>query len=85
MAPRVPIALREIQYSLSPYQQDIVKQAIRNAPHAVSTFFKEVRRAAWPPAAAPVLPPQCNAPATCPAAGHPHRRPAAARRADRSR
>lgn len=43
MAPRIPVPLREIQYSLSPYQQDLVKTAVGNAPHTAAKFIKDVR------------------------------------------
>ncbi|KAJ9519955.1 ubiquinol:cytochrome c oxidoreductase 9 kDa subunit [Haematococcus lacustris] len=41
MAPRQAIALREIVYQLSPYQQTIVSQAFKNAPKTFLHFVKE--------------------------------------------
>lgn len=44
MAPRQPIPVREILYQLSPYQQDVIKQTIYNAPKTFLKFWKEVRK-----------------------------------------
>eukprot|EP00798_Chlamydomonas_sp_ICE-L_P011385 gene11385-12085_t len=41
MAPRSGIALREIVYQLSPYQQSVIGQAFRNAPNTFIHFVKE--------------------------------------------
>lgn len=43
MAPRAPVPLREIVYTLSPYEQNIFKNMFYNWPHTVSEFVKEVR------------------------------------------
>eukprot|EP00195_Chlamydomonas_chlamydogama_P016426 CAMPEP_0202902094 /NCGR_PEP_ID=MMETSP1392-20130828/16333_1 /ASSEMBLY_ACC=CAM_ASM_000868 /TAXON_ID=225041 /ORGANISM="Chlamydomonas chlamydogama, Strain SAG 11-48b" /LENGTH=73 /DNA_ID=CAMNT_0049588797 /DNA_START=45 /DNA_END=266 /DNA_ORIENTATION=- len=41
MAPRTGIAVREIVYQLSPYQQSIIGQAFKNAPSTFIHFVKE--------------------------------------------
>jgi hypothetical protein len=43
MAPKQNIPLREILYQLSPYQQDVLGQAFRNAPKTFLRFVQEVR------------------------------------------
>jgi len=42
MAPRVPVALREIVYTLSPYQQEVLKQGIEKLPSKAIKFVKRV-------------------------------------------
>ncbi len=42
MAPRVPIPLRSIEYVLSPYQHEILKQGIEKLPSKVVKFVKRV-------------------------------------------
>lgn len=42
MAPRMPIPLREIVYTLSPYQQEVMKQGIEKLPGKAMKFIKRV-------------------------------------------
>jgi hypothetical protein len=43
MAPRLPVPLREIVYSLSPYQQSVITQTFKHAPSSISHLIAEVR------------------------------------------
>lgn len=43
MAPRVPVPLREIVYTLSPYNQEIVAKGIQKFPVKIAKFFQRVR------------------------------------------
>lgn len=43
MAPRVRAPLREIQYMLSPYQQNVMLEVFKNAPKTLSKWIAEVR------------------------------------------
>ncbi|GBF91794.1 hypothetical protein Rsub_04899 [Raphidocelis subcapitata] len=40
MAPRLPVPLREIVYTLSPYQQEVMKQGIEKLPGKAVKFVK---------------------------------------------
>jgi hypothetical protein len=42
MAPRATVPLREIIYTLSPYNQEIVMQGVANYPGKIAKFFKNV-------------------------------------------
>lgn len=42
MAPRIPIPLREIVYTLSPYQHEVLKQGIEKLPAKAFKFVKRV-------------------------------------------
>lgn len=42
MAPRTPVPLREIVYTLSPYNQEIVMQGVAKLPGKIAKFFKNV-------------------------------------------
>jgi hypothetical protein len=44
MAPRLPIPLREVVYTLSPYQQQVMMQGIEKLPGKALKFVKRVRR-----------------------------------------
>jgi hypothetical protein len=43
MAPRPSVPLREIVYTLSPYNQEIVMQGVAKLPGKIAKFFKNVR------------------------------------------
>jgi hypothetical protein len=43
MAPRPSVPLREIVYTLSPYNQEVVMQGVAKLPGKVAKFFKNVR------------------------------------------
>jgi hypothetical protein len=42
MAPRTAVPLREIVYTLSPYNQEIVMQGVAKLPSKISKFFTYV-------------------------------------------
>lgn len=42
MAPRVPVPLREIVYTLSPYQQEVFVKGVTKLPGKVAHFFQRV-------------------------------------------
>lgn len=42
MAPRTSIPLREIVYTLSPYNQEIVMQGVAKLPGKIAKYFKNV-------------------------------------------
>jgi hypothetical protein len=42
MAPRVPVPLREVVYTLSPYQQEVLMQGIEKLPGKAVKFVKRV-------------------------------------------
>lgn len=44
MAPRPAVPLREIVYTLSPYNQEIVMQGVAKLPGKIAKFFKNVSR-----------------------------------------
>lgn len=44
MAPRAAVPLREIVYTLSPYNQEIVMQGIAKLPGKITKFFVNVRQ-----------------------------------------
>lgn len=43
MAPRTAVPLREIVYTLSPYNQEIVMQGVAKLPGKIAKFFQNVR------------------------------------------
>jgi hypothetical protein len=45
MAPRPAVPLREIVYTLSPYNQEIVMQGVAKLPGKIAKFFNNVRAA----------------------------------------
>jgi len=40
MAPRLPLPLREIVYTLSPYQQEIVWKGVTKLPGKIAKYFQ---------------------------------------------
>lgn len=42
MAPRTPVPLREIVYTLSPYQVEVLKQGVEQLPGKAMKFVKRV-------------------------------------------
>eukprot|EP00775_Hariotina_reticulata_P009281 gene9281-9446_t len=40
MAPRMPVPLREITYTLSPYNQEIVMQGVAKLPGKIAKYFQ---------------------------------------------
>lgn len=54
MAPRAAIPLREIVYTLSPYNQHIVAQGVANLPGKITKYFKNVSAAVAGPAVGPM-------------------------------
>ena len=42
MAPRAAVPLREIVYTLSPYNQEIVMQGVAKLPGKIAKFFTNV-------------------------------------------
>lgn len=42
MAPRVRVPLREIVYTLSPYQMNVVAETFKNAPKTAAKFIQDV-------------------------------------------
>lgn len=47
MAPRVPVPIREIVYTLSPYNQEIVVKGMQKFPIKIAKYFQRVRRLHW--------------------------------------
>ncbi|KAF8062718.1 UCRQ-1 [Scenedesmus sp. PABB004] len=40
MAPRMPVPLREIVYSLSPYNQEVVMKGVQKLPTKIAKYFQ---------------------------------------------
>lgn len=46
MAPRMAVPIREIVYTLSPYNQEVVMKGVQKLPGKITKYFKNVSLAA---------------------------------------